>query len=142
MSRIMILSTLTAAVTTLLAACAELPQTAQEGTVSAVFVERLPGILLSPDLTEGGAAASRWAEITLDPSAPDGGRTLARLPDNIDIAVGDRVVVQPANPGSTIDLSLPGVPGMKSARPMARDSRPAMVSAVHWRIPRVEVLLP
>jgi hypothetical protein len=142
MSRIITVSTLTAAVTILLAACAELPPATQEGTVSAVFVEPLPGILLSPGITEAGIAGSRWAEITLDPSAPDGGRTLARLPDDVDIDVGDRVMVQPATPGSMIDLPLPGVPGMKSVRPMARGARPAMVSAVHWRIPRVEVLPP
>lgn len=126
----------------LIAACAVVPPPLQEGTVSAVFIEPLPGILLSPGITEGGIAGSRWAEITLDLSAPDGGRTLARLPEDVDIDVGDRVMVQPATPGAMIDLPLPGVPGMQSVRPMARGARPAMVSAVHWRIPRVEVLPP
>jgi len=142
MSRTAIMSTLATAVLMLVAACTVLPPAPQEGTVSAVFVERLPGILLSPELTDAGVALPRWAEVRLDPSAPGGDRMLARLPDDTDIDVGDRVSVQSAASPVGIDLPVPGIPGMKAIRTLARDARPAMVSSVHTRAPRVEVTLP
>lgn len=126
----------------LLAACAAIPPDVREGTVSAVFVEPVPGILLSPDITETGAPLPRWAEVRFDAAIPGQGRTLARLPDGTDIDVGDRVVVQPAISGTAIDLPGPGIPGMKAIRPLASDARPAMVSALQSRAPRVEVSLP
>lgn len=142
MSRTITMATLAAAAPMLIAACAVVPSAPQEGTVAAVFVEPLPGILLSPDLAESGVRLPRWAEVRFDPSVPGTGRTLARLPDDTDIDVGDRVAVQPASAVSALDLPLPGVPGMKAARPVARDAQPAMVTALHWRAPRVEVTLP
>lgn len=142
MSRTMTMAALAAAASMLIAACTVVPPMPQEGTVSAVFVEPVPGILLSPDLTGRDVHLPRWVEVRFDPAVPGTGRTLARLPDDTDIDVGDRVTVERVSAGPAVEPALPGIPGMNAARPVAQDARPAVVTALHWRAPRVEVTLP
>jgi hypothetical protein len=134
--------TLAAVITTLLAACAAVPEAPQEGTVSAIFVEPLPGILLSPALTEADAGLPRWVEVRFDPASPDRGPTLARVDAHASLDIGDRVVLQPgvARPG--IDIPILGIPGLKAFRTTPTEVAPVAVASVQGRTLRIEVMPP
>jgi hypothetical protein len=135
-------SALAATITTLLAACAAVPEAPQEGTVSAIFVESLPGILLSPALAEADAALPRWVEVRLDPASPDRGPTLARVDARANIDIGDRVVLQPGVARAGIDIPILGIPGLKAFRTITTEVAPVAVASLQARALRIEVMPP
>jgi hypothetical protein len=142
MARTVTLTTLLAATPLLLAACAAGPGTHQEGTVSAVFVEPLPGILLSPELTEPDDALPQWVEVQLNSRAAVVTRTLARIEARDGIGIGDRVRLQPGTARPGIEIPVPGVPGLRAVRTGSTGSRPAMVASIQSRSVRIEVMPP
>ena len=142
MARTVTLTKLLAAAPLLLAACAAVPGAPHEGTVSAVFVEPLPGILLSPELTEPDDALPQWVEVQFAPRAAGVTRTLGRVEARDGIGVGDRVRLQPSTARPGVEIPVPGVPGLKAVRAGGSGSRPAMVASIQSRGVRIEVMPP
>lgn len=142
MARTVTLTRLLAVAPMLVAACAAVPGTPHEGTVSAVFVESLPGILLSPELTEPDSTLPQWVEVRLEPPTAVARRTLARIETRDGIGIGDRVRLQPGNASPDNEIHVPGVPGLKAVRAGTGGSRPAMVASIQSRGLRIEVMPP
>jgi hypothetical protein len=142
MARTVTLVTMFVSVPLLLAACAVVPGAPQEGTVSAVFVEPLPGILLSPDLIVAYANLPHWVEVRLEPRAAGQARTLARIDAREDIGVGDRVVVHLGTARAGTEIPVPGVPGLRAVRTGTAGFRPSIIASIQSRGVRIEVMPP
>ncbi len=144
MARIVTLTTTTllAAAPLLLSACAAVPGAPQEGTVSAVFVEPLPGILLSPELTDPNDTLPQWVEVRLESGTAPATRTLARIDVREGIGIGDRVRLQPRTASPGIEIAVSGIPGMKAVRTGTGGSPPAMVASLESRGVRIEIMPP
>lgn len=121
--------------TALLAGCAtSSSDTTVEGTVTGVYLEVMPGVLLAPEVTHEAQTAPRWAEVRLDPIRTGRDRTFARIDIDADIGVGDVVTVDrgtPANNAAAFaNLLIPGVATESVHRPPVQPTRIALVHSV------------
>ena len=136
MVRTSIIAVVTAAA--LLPGCATSPSDSTvEGTVTGVYLEVMPGVLLAPEVAHDADAAPRWAEVRLDPVSTGRDRTFARIDTDADIGVGDVVTVERGNantgPASFANMIAPGISAESVHRPPAPPTRVALVHSVRVR---------
>ena len=136
MVRTSIIAVVTAAA--LLPGCATSPsESTVEGTVTGVYLEVMPGVLLAPEVAHDADAAPRWAEVRLDPVSTGRDRTFARIDTDADIGVGDVVTVERGNantgPASFANMIAPGISAESVHRPPAPPTRVALVHSVRVR---------
>lgn len=136
MVRISVSALLTAAV--LLPGCATSPSDATvEGTVTGVYLEVMPGVLLAPEVAHDAESAPRWAEVRLDPASTGRDRTFARIDTDADIGVGDVVTVErtavSAAPTSFTNMIAPGIGADAVHRTPVAPTRVALVHSVRVR---------
>ena len=136
MVRTSIIAVVTAAA--LLPGCATSPSDATvEGTVTGVYLEVMPGVLLAPEVAHDAEAAPRWAEVRLDPASTGRNRTFARIDTDADIGVGDVVTVErtagKAAPATFANMIAPGISAESVHRPPAPPTRVALVHSVRVR---------
>ena len=136
MVRTSIIAVVTAAA--LLPGCATSPSDSTvEGTVTGVYLEVMPGVLLAPEVAHDAESAPRWAEVRLDPVRTGRDRTFARIDTEVDIGVGDVVTVERGNantgPASFANMIAPGISAESVHRPPAPPTRVALVHSVRAR---------
>jgi hypothetical protein len=136
MVRTSIIAVVTAAA--LLPGCATSPSDSTvEGTVTGVYLEVMPGVLLAPEVAHDAESAPRWAEVRLDPVRTGRDRTFARIDTEVDIGVGDVVTVERGNantgPASFANMIAPGISAESVHRPPAPPTRVALVHSVRVR---------
>ena len=136
MVRTSIIAVVTAAA--LLPGCATSPsESTVEGTVTGVYLEVMPGVLLAPEVAHDAESAPRWAEVRLDPVRTGRDRTFARIDTEVDIGVGDVVTVERGNantgPASFANMIAPGISAESVHRPPAPPTRVALVHSVRVR---------
>ena len=136
MVRTSIIAVVTAAA--LLPGCATSPSDSTvEGTVTGVYLEVMPGVLLAPEVAHDAESAPPWAAVLLDPVRPGRDRTVARIDTQVDIGVGDVVTVERGNantgPASFANMIAPGISAESVHRPPAPPTRVALVHSVRVR---------
>jgi hypothetical protein len=122
-------------------ACALAPQDGDRGTVSALFVEPLPGLLVTPEFVTSDNPFPQWVEVRLATATSGREHTLARVAPGDAIGLGDEVLIRRDPPRMEPLEVRPRLPGLRIAA--LHPAKPiTTVALIRTARTRVELLSP